>query len=137
MPSRQPADRGEGEGEEGDQHDSRQEGIDTSTPGRMKGTQQEGTHRPTGQDPYLVTVPRTAAIRPDRPPLQGSIPVKASRHAAIGGGVRASRPLRRRQWLITSPEADSVRCARMIRGGLNAIPGGVHACGGLSIQPAW
>jgi hypothetical protein len=103
----------------------------------MKGTQQEGTHRPTGQDPYLVTVPRTAAIGPDRPPLQGSIPVKAPRHAVIGGGLPASRPLPRRQWPLTSPEADSVPFGAWLRGGLNPIRGGVRASNGLSIQLGW
>jgi hypothetical protein len=103
----------------------------------MTGTKQEGTHRPTGQDPYLVTVSSTAAIAPKRPALQGSLPVKASRHALIGGGLPASRPLPRRQWPITSPEANSVRCARWIRGGLNAIRGGVRASNGLSIQLGW
>jgi hypothetical protein len=103
----------------------------------MKGTQQKGTHRPTGQDPYLVTVPNPAAIAPVRPPLQGSLPVKASRHAVIGGGLPASRPPPRRQWPITSPGAASVPFGDWIRGGLNPIRGGVAAYAGLSIQPGW
>lgn len=103
----------------------------------MKGTQQEDIHRLTGQDPYLVTVPSPAAIAPKRLPLQGSLPVKASQHAVIGGGLPASRPLPRRQWPIASPEADSVRCARSIRGGLNAIRGGVRTSNGLSFQLGW
>jgi hypothetical protein len=78
----------------------------------MKGTQQEVTNRPTGQDTYLVTVPSPAAIAPKRLPLQGSIPVKASWHAVIGGGLPVSHPLPRRQWPVTSPEADSVRAPR-------------------------
>lgn len=131
IPTRQTSRPGQGEQPH---QDGGQAGIDTSTAGRMKGTQQEDTHRPTGQDPYLVTVPSPAAIAPKRPPLQGSIPVKASRHAVIGGGLPASRPLPRRQSPITSPEADSVRCTRRIRGGLNAIRGGVPAYNGLSIQ---
>ena len=103
----------------------------------MTSTQKEGTHRPTGQDPYLVTVPRTAAIGPDRPPLQGSIPVQAPRHAVIGGGLPASLPLRRRQSRFTSAAAVSVSFGDSIRGGLNPIRGGVRTFNGLSIQLGW
>lgn len=92
----------------------------------MTSTQKEGTHRPTGQDPYLVTVPSTAAIAPVRLPLQGFLPAKASRHTVIGGGLPASLPLPRRQSPITSPEAASVPFSDWIRGGLNAIRGGVR-----------
>jgi hypothetical protein len=111
--------------------------MGTSTAGQMKGTQQQGIHRPTGQDPYLVTVSRAAAIAPKRLPLQGSLPVKASRYAVIGGGLPGSRPLPRRQSPIPSPEADYLGCARLIRGGPNAIRGGVRPSNALSIQPGW
>jgi hypothetical protein len=65
------------------------------------------------------------------------MPCKVSRHSLIGGGLPTPRLLLRRQSPITSSDAVFVRSAPLIRGGPNAIRGGVLASNGLSIQLGW
>ncbi len=79
----------QGEQQQGQQAGS-QQGRITHRDERTQATQPEGQRRPTGQNPYLVTVPKSAANRINRPCLLRFCTVRPSRAPLIRGGLSPS-----------------------------------------------